>query len=204
LASARFAWIWERFKWRTVDYGQRFVLINNTPTQVLSDLFRDNIPDTFVSVPAAPTAAPVAGDSPLNVGIYTNIVSNRMYGPTLGVGNEWYLGQGASFTLDLRGGLMVNVVKERARYELGEKFAGPIAKRSRTEFTLVPHVQANMGLWYYPIEGVQLRVGYDALAFFNTVGLRNPVSFNFGGLDPAWERVTKLLHGFNAGVGITF
>ncbi len=168
LVGPRFSWIWERFKWRTVDLT-------------------------------------LAGaSSPVDVAIYTNIVSNRMYGAHLGAGNEWYLGHGFAVSLDLEGALFLDVVRERAKYELGAKDTGAQGKRSRVDFAVVPEVQAGLNLWWYPIEGVQVRLGYDLMAFFNTVAGRQPVSFNFGGLDPPWERTTRWFDGVQVGIGLIF
>ena len=62
-----------------------------------------------------------------------------------------------------------------------------------------------MNLWWYPTEGIQLRVGYDAMAFFNTVAGKTPVDFNFGGLAPTWDRgVYRLFDGINAGIALIF
>jgi len=43
------------------------------------------------------------------------------------------------------------VVKERVKYELGDRSTE--AKRSHDEFTYVPNANANVNLWWYPIEG---------------------------------------------------
>src|SRR5262249_28419024 len=80
LVGPRFFWIWERFKWRTVDFS-----------------------------PADPIP------SPFDVGLYSNIVSNRMYGFHAGCQQEWYLGHGFAFNWDLQGALLMDVVKERTR-----------------------------------------------------------------------------------------
>jgi hypothetical protein len=173
LAGARFFWIWERFKWRTVDAD-----INGNATA-------------------------------FDVAIYTNIVSNRMYGPFVGVGNEWFVCQnrlGAfSVSLDLEAALLLDVVKERAKYELGEKNAPPQVKRSITDYKAVPELSAALKVWWYPIEGVQVQVGWDAMGFFNTIASRNPVDFDFGRVTPAWERVPiRVFDGLRVGIGLIF
>src|SRR5262249_38163434 len=129
---------------------------------------------------------------------------NRMYGVHMGFGNEWYIGHGLAVSLDGEVGLYLDVVREKARYELGQKFASPQVKRSLVQYTLVPGFQGNFNLWWYPIEGIQLRVGYVLMAFFNTIGAPNPVNFNYGGLDPAWEHVTRWFDGFHAGIAFIF
>ena len=138
-----------------------------------------------------------------DVATYTNIVSNRMYGAHFGVGSEWNLKYGLSFSLDLRVAPLIDVVKERARYELGDKAIS--AKRSKTEYEFVPELQANANLWWYtPVEGLVVRFGYDFMAFFNTISSKEPVSFNYGSLDPHWDSTIRLLDGFNAGLAFIF
>lgn len=141
---------------------------------------------------------------PSSVAIYNNIVSNRMYGGFVGIGNEWWLGNGLSVSLDLNAAALLDVVKERASYELGIKFYTR-AKRAKHDYTFVPELEGNLNLWWYPTEGIQLRVGYDVMAFFNTVAGKTPVDFNFGGLEPTWDRgVFRLFDGINAGIAIVF
>src|SRR5262249_17246308 len=78
---------------------------------------------------------------------YSNIASNRLYGPHIGCGNELYLGDtpiGAfSVSLDLDVALLVDIVKERAKYELEDRSIS--AQRSRTEYTLAPELSAQLG-----------------------------------------------------------
>src|SRR5262249_30808320 len=159
------AWIWERFKWRTVDVG----FLSTTPldpTGVTIDPFTGRLTDGGTR-----TTTLLPDQDPRNVAIFTNIVSNRMYGPTIGIGNEWFLGTtpvGAfACNLDLRAGLLFDIIKERAKFEPGLKDASPQMKRAITTYTGVPNLQAGLNLDWYPIEGVQIRVGYDIMGFFN-------------------------------------
>jgi hypothetical protein len=140
-----------------------------------------------------------------DVAIYSNIVSNQMYGPTIGCGNEVYFGHGFSLSLDLRAALMMDFVHEIVRYDLGQENATAIsAKRGAKEYTVVPELDAIVNAWWYPIEGVQVRVGYNLLNFFNTISSPNPVSFNFGNLDPGYSRTYRFIDGFQAGIGFIF
>jgi hypothetical protein len=139
-----------------------------------------------------------------DVGIYTNIVSNRMYGVFCGVGNEWYIGHGFSCNLDLDLTGYLNVVKERAKYELGDKFLPGQIKRAKTDYTVVPEARAEFNLTWFPIESVELKLGYDFMVFANTIAAPDPVSFNVGALDPPWVRRWRLFDGFTAGLGIIF
>lgn len=167
LGGARFAWFFERYRWRTVDI------------------------DNFGNAP------------PQNVALYTNTLSQRMYGLFVGCGHEIYLGSMFSASLDLTGAAYLNVVKNRAKYVNEVRSAQ--SKFGRNNFYLVPSATADFNLWAYPIEGVQFRVGYSGMTFFNTRQMREPIGFNFGNIDPnVGLRAFRLLHGFNIGVGFFF
>lgn len=178
LVGPRVVSFYDQFKWRTVAQG----------------------------IDIAPNGAIIATSGPTDVANYTNTVSNRLYGMHIGCGDEFRLGDTPAGTfaisVDLQVALMVNFVKEVVKYELGDKSTA--AKRSRKDYTLVPELEGRFNLWWYPIEGVQLRVGYDVMAFFNTVASPYPVSFNFGALDPVFDRHIRLLDGLNAGIGFIF
>jgi len=141
---------------------------------------------------------------PIWEAIYTNIVSNRMYGAHMGFGQEWYLGHGFAASLDVEGALLLDVVRERAEYALGEKDLPPINKRTKTDYSVVPEAQASANLWWYPTEGVQLRLGYEAMGFFNTKGFHKPVDFNWGAVDPPYEHIFRFFHGLHAGIALIF
>lgn len=141
--------------------------------------------------------------SPRTVAEYTNTLSQRMYGPFVGCGHEVYLGNRFAVSLDTTGALLLDVVKERAKYELGSREIQN--KHSRDSFNIVPSLTANLNLWWYPIEGVQMRVGYNAWTFFNTQSIDQPIDFNYGQIDPVYERqYFRLVHGVNVGLGLFF
>jgi hypothetical protein len=145
--------------------------------------------------------------TPTDAADYTNITSNRLYGFHLGCGNEWYLGTtpiGAfGVSVDAEVAIMMDIVKERASYELEDRSIS--ANRSRTEYTIAPELQANIGLWWYPIEAIQIRVGYDIMTFFNTISSRNPIDFNYGAIAPEWNHIpTRFFDGFRAGIAFIF
>jgi hypothetical protein len=168
IVGARMFWIWERYKWRTIDYN-------------------------------------IAGQAGgLDQAIYTNIVSNRMYGAHIACQNEWYLGHGFAFNLVADAGLMIDVVKTRAKYELGEKYVGPASKRGRNMYTIVPELAGTFGVSWYPVEGIELKVGYDVMALFNTISSRHPIDFDFGAVDPAYESQFRFIDGFTAGIALVF
>jgi hypothetical protein len=126
-----------------------------------------------------------------------------MYGPFIGCGHEIFLANQFSLSLDLDGAMLLAVVKERVKYELGDRSTE--AKRSNNEWSLVPNANAAVNLWWYPVEGVQVRVGYQAMTFFNTRNMEEPVGFNMGAIDPRYDvQYFRLIHGFNFGVGLFF
>ncbi|VTS07010.1 Lpg1974 family pore-forming outer membrane protein [Tuwongella immobilis] len=134
---------------------------------------------------------------------YTNTVSQRMYGPLVGMGHEFYMGNRFAISMDLTAAALLNVVKQRVKYERSDSTTQ--AKRSHNEFTLVPNLNAGLNLWWYPIQGVQMRVGYTAMGYFNTNRMDQPIGFDFGRIDPVYENgYFRLLHGFNVGIGIAF
>ena len=48
------------------------------------------------------------------------------------------------------------------------------ASRNRNFYTLAPGVEGSVNLWWYPYEGIQVRLGYSGLAYFNTRGYGYP------------------------------
>jgi hypothetical protein len=139
-----------------------------------------------------------------NSAVYTNIVSNRMYGPHFGTSYEQYLGAGFAVQLDLDAAGLLDIVKERVKYAIALRDTGPEARRSRTDFTLVPEVAAGLALVWYPYQSIQVRAGYNIMAFFNTIGSQNPVDFNFGTVDPKFDRVFRMYDGLDIGISFLF
>jgi len=134
---------------------------------------------------------------------YTNTLSQRMYGPFVGCGHEVYLGKRFSVSLDTSAALLINMIKERAKYELGDNTIQN--KMSRDELGIVPSFTANLNLWWYPLEGVQCRVGYNAWTFFNTKNLDQPIGFNYSVIDPVYStQYFRIVHGLNVGLGLFF
>ncbi len=121
----------------------------------------------------------------------------------VGAGHEIFLSNQFSLSCDLTGALLLGIIKERVKYELGDR--SNRAKRSHNEFAIVPNANANLNLWWYPVEGVQVRVGYNALTYFNTQRMEEPVGFNIGAIDPKYDtQWFRYLHGVNVGVGLFF
>jgi hypothetical protein len=208
--------IWNAANLMTIDFVQRFdqfalsvrYPIQQTESWRTYGLFGPKIVAMWERFKWRTVDADVNGVAlPDDTANYTNVVSNRLYGFDIGCGNECLLGYtplGAfSLSLDLRAGLYADFVKGRAKYEIGDFHTA--ASRARNLFTLAPALQGHVNLWWFPYHGVQLRAGYDAMVFFNTVAAPRPIDFNYGALAPAWERgITRLLHGLNFGFSFTF
>ncbi len=134
---------------------------------------------------------------------YTNTLSQRMYGPYAGVGHDVYLGSRFAVSGDLTGALLLGVIKERAKYKLSDDSVSN--KRSVNELRMVPSAGANLNLWWYPLQGIQVRVGYSANTFFNTKNMDAPVGFNMGAIDPGYgDQAFRMIHGLNVGLGLFF
>lgn len=134
---------------------------------------------------------------------YTNNLSQRMYGPYVGCGHEIYAGNRFSMSADMTAALLVNVIKERAKYELEDQTIQN--KRSYNDIGLVPSVTGAANLWWYPIEGLQMRVGYFANTFYGTKNMTEPVGFNYGAIDAKYGfQGFRMVHGLNIGLGFFF
>lgn len=144
--------------------------------------------------------------APFDTAIYSNVVSNNLYGVQFGCGYEWRCGDTPigtfSISTDLKAATLLNVAKTRAKYERADRQTS--AHRSRKEFTFVPEVQAGVNVWWYPTAGVQLRVGYNVMGFFNTIASPVPVDFDFGSLSPQFKNEARIFDGLNAGIGFIF
>jgi len=141
--------------------------------------------------------------SPLDAADYTNTLSQRMYGPMIGCGNEIFIANQFSLSCDITGSLLLDVAKQRAKYKLGDDTVQ--SKWGREDFRVVPNANAAVNLWWYPIDGVQIRVGYQAMTYYNTLYMLEPVGFDYGNINPSYHvRAFRLLHGFNVGIGFFF
>jgi hypothetical protein len=142
-----------------------------------------------------------------DVANYTNVVSNRLWGVHIGCGTEWFLGDtpigGFSLSCDGEVGLYIDFVRERAKYVRDDGVMA--ASRARHVQTLAPGVECKVNLWWYPFEGISVRLGYDLMTFFNTVAAERPIDFNMGSIAPKWEEgITRFYHGLGFGVGFVF
>ncbi|MFM7150693.1 MAG: Lpg1974 family pore-forming outer membrane protein [Gemmataceae bacterium] len=142
---------------------------------------------------------------PQFVGIYSNIVSNRMYGLFGGCEQEWYLGRGFALTLKTDAALFIDSAKEKAKYEMGAKYLNlPQNKRAQIQWKLVPEFEAELGMMWYPTEFVQIYAGYTGMVFMNTAAARHPIDFDYSSINPRYSNYTRWLDGWRAGIALTF
>lgn len=137
---------------------------------------------------------------------YSNIDSNRMYGLSVGCSQEWYCGGGIAIQLDTDATGYLNIVKERVQYSTEQKFAGAAEnKRATTDYTAVPELEAKLNVVWYPLENVQLKLGYNFMGFFNTIQSQMPIDFNYSSIDPKFDHIFfRDFDGWQAGISIVF
>jgi hypothetical protein len=135
---------------------------------------------------------------------YSNTLSQRMYGAMIGIGHEIFIANQFSLSFEMTGAGLVDIAVERDKYELSDKTAESV-KYSLDQYRFVPNINASVNLWWYPTEGVQLRLGYQAMSFFDTLYMKDPVGFDAGYPKGDYGvKAFRLMHGFNAGIGFFF
>jgi hypothetical protein len=143
----------------------------------------------------------LAGNAdPINVAVYNNLWENRLYGAQVGMGYERYLGQGFSWSLEGRVGLFLDQRLTGVNITRGDDDPS----RKREDMSISPMLQGGAYLWWYPIEGVQLRAGYELLTLWNVRRSEQPVSFDVQTPDPAYEDMLLWLQGFTGGIAFIF
>jgi hypothetical protein len=206
--------IWNGASIETIEFTQRFDQYNltyrqpiyETETYRMSGLVGPRLSWIWQRFAWRVTDLDTEGNSgPQFQALYTNDVSNRLYGGHAGFSNECYLGHGVAVNFEVEGALYADVVKELAKYELARGAIGPENKRARTVVVPVPEFDATLGLLWSPIEGIEVHAGYNIKSFFNTVSSPQPIDFNYGRLDPRYEQSTvRFFDGFDLGVAFIF
>ena len=140
--------------------------------------------------------------SPTFVMVYTNKITNRFYGMTIGCGSEAYLGMGWAVSVEARVGAAAETSRVVTQVERGD--GNYQLKHTSNQISAVTNFQAGGYLWWYPIEGIQLRVGYEYLGIVGARRSPNPVDFDLGRLQPEVKGTYFSLDGFVAGVAFIF
>jgi hypothetical protein len=209
--------IWNAASLMTIDFIQRFDKVDltmRTPVQECETsrtyaLFGGRAVVMYERFKWRTTDYPLDGTvpNPLDFATYTNVVSQRLYGLHCGCGNEWYLGSnpfGAlSVLLEVDGSLLLDFIKLRARYEIGDGHTA--ATHNRNKYNLVPEVQGDLGFMWYPTQAIQVKLSWDIMAFFNTEASPTPIDFNYGAIDPRYVNgFTRIFNGVRFGFAIVF
>ncbi len=134
--------------------------------------------------------------------VYSNKIKNHYYGVQSGLGTEAYLGYGFAFSVDAKVGVAAENSKANVEVERGDGLYS--LKHSNNQFQVAPIVQGGAYVWWYPIEGVQLRAGYEFLGIFNARRSPNPIDFDLGRLQPKYENMFMSIDGFTLGVAFIF
>jgi hypothetical protein len=143
--------------------------------------------------------------SPFDIAVFNNVTSNRMWGTDVGCQSECYLGHGFAAMCEVRTGLFMDFIHMISAYETAAKFYGTAEnKRSKRTWNVVPEVQGTLSLMWYPWENIQMQVGYQIMAFFNTLSSPRPIDFDYSNIAPHWSTTTRWLDGFQAGISFSF
>ncbi len=153
------------------------------------------------------SADDTGNSSPDTAALYSNTISNRLYGVHFGLGNDWYLGStpiGAfALTLDFEAGVYLDLAKTRASYLRLDY--GAVSTRGRRLNALSVGGDFRAGLWWYPWEAVSIQVGYDFQAYLNTISSPQPVDFNLGTVDPEYQhQFFRHFNGLRFGISFVF
>jgi len=142
------------------------------------------------------------GLDPADQATYVNEWENRFFGWQCGIGTEAYLGGGFAISFEGRVGLFADVRMNNVKIERGDGAAA--IQRHRNDLYWSPLVQGGVFLWWFPVEGVQFRAGYEFTGLWNTHRSPYPVDFNTGHLDPAFENEFMRFDGVSLGVAFIF
>ena len=78
-------------------------------------------------------------------------------------------------------------------------------KKAAQDFNPVAEFAANAQLYWYPVQGIQCRAGYNFMSFLNTIAAPEPIAFDARDFDPDWRsKSIRFFDGFNAGIGFIF
>jgi hypothetical protein len=208
--------IWNAATLMTIEYLQRFDIyyVNaRTPlyegeTYRCYGLFGPRLVWFWDRFKWRTTSTNTAGVStPTDSAFYTNVSSNRLWGAHFGIGNQWECGVTpvGSFacSLDIEAALYGDFVATNAKYELGD--FSTAASRHTQQVTIAPELEGKVAVWWMPYEGIQIKIGYTGMVFFNTIASPRPVDFNMGAIAPPFERgIIRTVHGLDIGIAFIF
>ncbi|MCS7168828.1 MAG: hypothetical protein RMI91_09615 [Gemmatales bacterium] len=140
--------------------------------------------------------------SGLAVGRYRNRWTNNLFGVQGSYGGEVYLGYGFALLGEVRAGLFYDDF--HARTEATVEGSALILRRKHTDANLSPMLGTGVFLYWYPVDSVVVRIGYEFLGFFNVIRSTEAIDFNLGTLEPTFRSTLLRFDGFSAGIAIRF
>jgi hypothetical protein len=139
---------------------------------------------------------------PSDVLLYSTKQRNRFWGAQGGFGSEVYLMNGFSLSGELLAGVAGQTSKNTTTLDREDFAVG--FERNDSRINITPFFNGGLHLWWYPIEGVQLRVGYEYLGVIGARRTTQPVDFNLGRLEPNAKNTYLSFDGFTIGFGLIF
>jgi hypothetical protein len=139
---------------------------------------------------------------PENAMQYTNKMSNKYYGGQAGVGTESYIGNGFAISFEGKAGVLAEVSKATVKVIREDLAVG--LRKSDNQTSVTAMFQAGAYLWWYPMEGIQARIGYEFLGVLGSRRAPEPIDFDLGKLAPIYEKLFLRVDGVTAGVAFIF
>jgi hypothetical protein len=135
---------------------------------------------------------------------YTVKQKNIFYGLQTGVGGEAYLFNGFAVSLDTKLGVLAETSRTSTVLQRLDLESGIGIKHTNNQINLAGLFQGGAYLWWYPVEGVQFRVGYEYLGIVGARRMAEPLDYNWGHLNPIARNSYLSVDGIVAGVAFIF
>jgi hypothetical protein len=142
--------------------------------------------------------------SPLNTARYNTRTRNILFGAQCGYGSELYLKGGFALSGEVRVGCFFDVFRGKANLEREDGPNAPNVRNDVEDHGISPFFQGGLFLWYYPVDGVVLRFGYEYTGLINVWRSPNPIDFNVGSMSPDYKQMFIQLDGMSGGIALIF
>jgi hypothetical protein len=143
-----------------------------------------------------------ANIAPENVFTYKTTLQNRFYGAQGGFGSEAYLFNGFAVSGEVLCGVAGQTSKATINIDRQDGFIA--LKRTDSKINVTPFFSGGVYLWWYPIEGIQFRAGYEYMGVVGARRATQPIDFNFSRLEPNIKNTYLSFDGFTLGVAFIF
>lgn len=140
--------------------------------------------------------------SPEDVLLYTTKQRNHYYGGQAGLGSEVYIFSGWAVSGEVLVGMAGQASKTTVTIDREDYLVG--LERSDSRVNITPFFQGGAYLWWYPIEGVQFRVGYEYMGIVGSRRATQPIDFNIGRMEPNVKNTYLSFDGVTLGLALIF